>query len=423
MNIKAMPSALSCSACVILLIGLSIEPAMSASMDIKAVFRPDPSRPMDNQFINETPVTGHCQLQPVFCKERDLFSLLIPIDFVSTAPIEARHPDPRRGAMFRVPGQWQVLRVRNVDTQEYSELEVRIASIGGRYLLPDTAENLVGEGEPTSVQRWHTRLWGDWTWRPPAPCQGTGGMYTLPASRTFFWITPTANQCAANANYRISNLSYDRMQIGYELRTPDPLGMSSGLYTGQWTYTVGPGMDFDMGDIMQPSSSMLTLNFTLDVQHTLKIDVPPGGNRVELVPQGGWQSWLTQGRKPTRLFRDQTFHISASSRFKMQLECQYMQDANNCSLREPVSGHAVPLSVSVSLPHGLSDATGKPVTRQPLRRDGSGSELFQPGIYVDRKPGTLHFEVAPQDVQEMLEPGTARSYSGNVTVIWDSEVG
>jgi hypothetical protein len=400
----------------------SVESAMSATMEIRAVFRPDPSKPMENKFVNQTPVTGHCQLQPEFCNDRGLFSLLMPIDFVSVAPIEAKHPDSRKGAMFRVPSHWQVLRVRNVDTQEYAELEVRIASIGGRYTLPDTAENLVGEGEPTTVQGWHTRLWGDWTWSPPLPCQATGGMYTLPSSRTFFWITPTANQCAANANYRISNLSYDRMQIGYELRTPNPLGMSSGLYAGDWTYTVGPGMDFDMGDIMQPSSSTLTLNFVLDVQHTLKVEVPPGGNRVELVPQGGWQSWLTQGRKPTRLFRDQTFNLSASSRFKMQLECQYTQDGQHCSLQEPVSGHAVPLNVSVSLPHGLSDASGQPVSRRPLRRDGSGTELFQPGIYVDRKPGTLHFEVPAAEVGEMIHPGVARQYSGNVTVIWDSDV-
>jgi hypothetical protein len=247
-------------------------------------------------------------------------------------------------------------------------------------------------------------------------------MYTAPDTRTFFWMTPIASECAATANYRISNLSYDKMQIGYELRTPNPLGMSSGLYTGDWTYTVGPGMDFDMGDIMMPSSSTLTLNFILDVQHTLKVDVPPGGNRVELVPQGGWQSWLTQGRKPTRLFRDQTFNISASSRFKMQMECQYSHDSRTCAVLEPVSGHSVPLNVSVSLPHGLTDADGQAVDRRPLRLDGSGTTLFQPGFYVDRKPGTLHFEIPSTQVGEMIHPGQARQYSGSVTVIWDSDI-
>ena len=142
-----------------------------------------------------------------------------------------------------------------------------------------------------------------------------------------------------------------------------------------------------MGDIMLPTVRPLTLNFALDVQHTLKVDIPPGGNRVELVPQGGWQSWLTQGRKPTRLFRDQTFNLSASSRFKMQLECQYTQDGQNCSVREPVSGHAVPLNVSVSLPHGLSDASGQPVSRRPLRLDGSGTAAVSTGHLCGSQTG------------------------------------
>jgi hypothetical protein len=91
-------------------------------------------------------------------------------------------------------------------------------------------------------------------------------------------------------------------------------------------------------------------------------------------------------------------------------------------LYEPLSGHTVPLLVSVSLPHGLTDADGLAVNRRRLLMDGSGTELFQPGIYVDRKPGTLHFEIAPDEVGEMIKPRQSRQYSGWVNVIWDSEV-
>ncbi|MFL6533075.1 MAG: hypothetical protein ACJ8G8_07085, partial [Pseudomonas sp.] len=145
-----------------------------------------------------------------------------------------------------------------------------------------------------------------------------------------------------------------------------------------------------------------------------------GGNRVELVPQEGWQSWLNSGRKPTRLFRDQRFHISASSRFKMELECQYVS-GNTCAISETGTGHAVPVDVSVTLPDGLTDGAGQPVNRRRLLRDGSGTELFQPGLYVDRRSGTLHFEVGRGSVEEMLDSG-AKAYTGNITVIWDSEV-
>jgi hypothetical protein len=212
------------------------------------------------------------------------------------------------------------------------------------------------------------------------------------------------------------------MGFSYHLITPNPLKMSSGTYRGVLNYSVGPGRDFDMGDVMLPDDDLISINFTLIVEHTLKVDIPPGGNRVLLEPQGGWQSWLSQGRKPTRLYRDQTFNIAASSRFKMSLRCQY-SSGNNCALWEPTAGHAVPLEVGVTLPGGLTDAAGQAVNRRSLRRDGVGTELFQPGFYVDRKPGTLHFEVAGDAVDEMLKPGVSRSYSGNVTVIWDSEVG
>nr|WP_252997398.1 hypothetical protein [Pseudomonas thivervalensis] len=175
-----------------------------------------------------------------------------------------------------------------------------------------------------------------------------------------------------------------------------------------------------MGDVMLPNDSALTLDFELTVEHTLKVEIPPGGNRVELVPPEGWQAWLNSGRKPTRLFRDQRFHISASSRFKMALECQHVS-GNTCAIAETGTGHAVPVDVSVTLPDGLTDGTGQPVNRRRLLRDGSGTELFQPGLYVDRRSGALHFEIAQGNVEAMLDSG-ATKYSGDVTVIWDSQV-
>lgn len=402
----------------VLLCALTVESAIGATMDISASFRPDPANPHENKFTNDTPMSGYCQSQPEFCKDKDLFSLLIPIEFRSVAPIEAEHANSRRGAMFRVPGDWRRLTVRKVDSAETSQVEVRIVSIGGRYILPDTAENLVGEGDPTNVQGWHTRLWGDWDWGPPKPCQATSGMYTDPHQKNFFWMTTTSRECAARANYAIPSLFYDRVQIGYELRTPDPLQMSAGQYTGNLTYNIGPGMDFDMGDVMYPDDSTLTLNFTLDVNHTLKIDIPPGGNKIELVPEGGWQTWLQSGGKPARLFRDQTFHISASSRFKMMLECDSLS-ADSCFLRNNF-GAPVNVTTSVTLPDGLT-VSGRPVNKRRLM-NGYWSVSFQPGHYIDRQAGTLHFEIPRSETVRILQPGVAAEYYGTITVIWDSEV-
>lgn len=402
-----------------LLISLWLSSAWAEEVGVQASFKPDSAQPQRNKFNNDTPPSGYCATYPQQCAENETFSLRVPITFDSSGPIRANHEDPRQGGLIKAPTQWRELTVIHETTGEPETVKVRIAGIGSRYVTEDVI-SLVGGGDDYRLA--HNQLWGSSWVNAPAPCQYSGVGAFGPNRYTFFWKTPSEGACEKQAKFEVPWMTYQYLDFAYELVTPNPLGMSSGTYRGSLTYTIGPYGDFDMGDVMQPSSSALTLNFTLDVQHTLKVDVPPGGNRVELVPQGGWQSWLQQGRKPTRLFRDQTFNISASSRFKMNLECQYVS-GNTCALWEPTAGHAVALNVVVTLPNGLTDVASQPVNRRPLRLDGSGTELFQPGFYVDRKPRTLHFEIVQDEVKEMLKPGVARTYSGNVTVIWDSEVG
>lgn len=79
------------------------------------------------------------------------------------------------------------------------------------------------------------------------------------------------------------------------------------------------------------------------------------------------------------------------------------------------------VDVSVSLPNGLTDGAGQAVKRFPLRPQTS--PVFQPSIYVDRKPGTLHFEVDKNYTDLLIDNAKGRPYQGNITVIWDSEVG
>ncbi|CAH0249223.1 hypothetical protein [Pseudomonas brassicacearum] len=401
---------------------LACAPAANAmTREITAVFRPDPSKPQENMFLNTTPSSGYCATYPSECRATKMFSIRLPFTFNSTSPIQANHGDVRQGAMFKVPANWRTVQMTNASTGETEVVEVRFSGLGSRYRIPGGVVDVVGGGVTVRVA--HERLWGGaaHTWvYAPAPCRYSGAAYFTSSDYEFFWKTPVEGVCAKTARYLIPRMAYTHLDFAYELRTPNPLNMSSGQYTGSLTYSVGPGQDIDMGDVMFPNDSALTLNFKLDVEHTLKVEVPPGGNRVELVPEEGWQSWLNSGRKPTRLFRDQRFHISASSRFKMALECQIIS-GNTCAISETGTGHAVPVDVSVTLPDGLTDAAGQPVNRRRLLRDGSGTELFQPGLYVDRRSGTLHFEVARASVEEMLDSG-AKAYTGNVTVIWDSQV-
>ncbi|WP_019693413.1 hypothetical protein [Pseudomonas fluorescens] len=391
--------------------------AQAVVLDIEAVFEPDSAKPQKNEFVNKTPSEGFCRQVPQACKPYGLFSLVASIPFTANAPILANHTDPRQGGMARVPSEWRDVRVTH-ESGDSKTLSIRIGGIGHEAQLPRSVSALTNGGD------WH-QLWegGSWLYAP-APCQGvgwaTGGEYGYNS----FWRVPEgAGVCSKKALFDIPmSFRYRYFVFAYELRTPDPLNMVAGKYTGSINYTVGPHQDFDMGDVMIPSDNQLTLNFSLDVRHTLKVEIPPGGNRVELVPQGGWQAWLTQGRKPTRLFRDQTFNISASSRFKMFVECQ-IPGLFDCMIRDPVSQRAATVQLSVSLPNGLTDVSGQPVKRHPLQVGEVNAQAFKPGFYVDRAPGVLHFEIARAYVDYMLKPGEAANYSGSVTVIWDSEVG
>jgi hypothetical protein len=381
----------------------------AATIEMTAKFRPDPANPMQNAFENTTPQSGHCKEHPTYCNS-GVFSIGVPIRFRSVAPIQPLH-DVRQGPMFRVPSSWKELTVINDLTGDTETVKMRVTGIGGAYTIK----------KPLIDGTWNPH-WG----YPGAPCLSGGVSYGGPHYFAFFWrVPPDAGICAKQAHLLISEdfeFAYESVTFSYELVTPEPLKMSAGTYRGGLSYGVGPHKDFDMGDVMLPDDDSIYFDFALSVEHTLKVEIPPGGDKVQLVPAGGWQSWLQAGRKPVRLFRDQTFNISASTRFKMQLECEFLQ-LFNCMVRDPVSQRMAVVQVSVSLPNGLTDLTGKPVQRRPLRVNYSQESMkFQPGFYVDRAPGILHFEMSPYWTNEIIKAGEGGRYSGNITVIWDSEV-
>ncbi len=389
--------------------------AVGLTQNIMAVFTPDPANPFINQFKNTTPVSSICTHHiPSQCKALNIFSLREEsFEARSIAPILANHEDDRQGFMVKVPSDWRDTTVTHTRTGETERVQMRIAGIGSVWFLP----------RPPGVSAWaQPGVSWDNQWRnAPSPCQSTRHLAAGVATASFFWLAPEgAGVCNRKPSVDISSMRMGSLEYVYELRTPNPLGMSSGEYTGSLTYTMGPGGDYDFGDVLIPSDNQLTFNFALEVQHQLQVEVPPGGNRIELIPQGGWQVWLNQGRKPARLFRDQTFNISASSRFKMQMACGRII-GDTCALRNTTDGHEVPLDVSVSLPHGLTRLDGSAVSRQPLLLSGAGTEDFQPGFYVNRRPGTLHFEVKKDYADQMVSRG-GTTYSGQVTVIWDSEL-
>ena len=389
--------------------------AEAVTQQIRAVFKPDFANPQYNEFENRTPLSGFCLDNPPQCQAAKLFSLRLPIRTDSNATIQGGHTNERMGAMFNIPSQWQSITMTH-PTAPPQVVKFRVAGMGVSYRLPKPAPELTGG-------LGHNYVWegGIWSHAGP-PCMGLGGAGNDIGFNSFWRHPLGAGACAKRAMFDIPQpFKYETFDITYELVTPNPLQMVSGQYTGQHVFRVGPNQDFDLGDVMVTNDDIIVLDFLLDVEHELKVDIPPGGSKVQLEPAGGWQNWLHAGRKPVSLLRDQTFNISASSRVRMQLQCE-VSGLFDCMLRDRVSGRAAAVELSVSLPSGLTDLAGQPVKRRSLRVGQSNALQFQPAFYVDRAPGTLHFEMSPHYVNYILQPGVAARYVGNITVIWDSEV-
>ncbi len=200
--------------------------AQAITQEIRASFVPDPANPQNNTFINQTPQSGYCAIYVNDCKTYNLSGLRLPLRFAASYAIEPGTPE-REGAMFKMPAQWRSLTVQNVVTGEAETVEMRIGGFGSQYVLSDTAKNLTGAA---SDQEGHNKLWGGTGWLfPSRPCtSGAMGAYG-PDFYKFFWRAPVGVTCSKQAAYPIPWMSYDYMDLGYELRTPNPLAMSAGV--------------------------------------------------------------------------------------------------------------------------------------------------------------------------------------------------
>lgn len=398
------------SLCWLGLLAVLLTPAAhGVNKEIRARFAPDPAQPNKNVFINQTPNSGYCADYPAECRSNQMFSIQLPIRLTSKRSITVGN-----GARILVPANWRRLTVRNAETQREETLEVRIVGVGSRYILSDSAASLT---EASNDREGHQKLWIGSSWvNAPSPCVYSGvGSYGS-HSYQFFWKTPQNAHCIKRTNVTIPAMSFEYVDIAYELRTPNPLGMSNGLYTGAVNYVVGLGGDFDFGDLFVPDDSNLTLDFVLDVQHTLKVDLPPGGNKVVLEPEGGWQPWIDGGRKPARIYREQLYYLSASSSFKIKLFCD-AYGIDQCYLRS-AKGNSTRVNVLIGVPAGIHNPGGPPfyhlLTDQWI--------TFEPTQYLDRTATSLLFEMPKDAIDALLVPGFSDTFSGNITVVWDSEV-
>ena len=222
----------------------------------------------------------------------------------------------------------------------------------------------------------------------------------------------------------INYWSMYNMYLGTRFFLPvKPAGIRAGRYNGVVSFNIGPVPADDIYIGLKKSyTRTVQFNIVITVEHQLKVE-PLTGTRVALQPKGGWQSWLFSNRAPTLLSADSTFSLSTNSKFKMHLRCQYPGAENNCALRSALdTTKKVTVKTLVSLPVGIS-ANGQAVHRSALSSNRDGS-VFEPSSYTAARNGTLHFEMAEDQVSSMLNDGenVARRYSGNIAVIWEVDI-
>ncbi|WLG29634.1 hypothetical protein [Pseudomonas lurida] len=391
--------------------------SVGETVNLSAKFAPSPTQPGKNEFVNTTPVSGYCSLFPAECRNNGTFSVQLSLGAKSVSPIEANQDDPRKGVMIRVPGAWRKIQVTNSQGTPY-DLEFRISGIGATKNFNPRVATITGSKDAISG---HNSLWDGAGWVYAAKNCGASysgvGWYS-DYWYTFFWKKDATDAvCFKKALFRIPEFSFSSINISYELRTPNPLDMRSGDYLGDLRLTVGNGGDIDFGDQLEPTDSNLDIRFDLRVYHFLSIVFPPNAQILSLYPVGGWQQWLHSGRRPEKLVANQSFQIWSSGQFKMLLACQYSV-ADQCGIQNK-AGHLVPVETRVTLPNRIMNEDGKPANRHLL--SVSNPTVFHNSQFVENGRAALDFEVNRESVAQMIKYAGSR-YSGNVTIVWDSEL-
>ncbi|WP_314924239.1 hypothetical protein [Aeromonas piscicola] len=203
------------------------------------------------------------------------------------------------------------------------------------------------------------------------------------------------------------------MFFGFKIKPPSPLEMPNGNYTGSINLSVGPNKDIDLGN-GEYEDNQLTIELTLKVQHQIKMEFPPGSDKVVLQPPGGWHDWIYRGKsnQPPYLIAELPYRLSISSDYNVWLNCQYAY-GEVCMLNNERLGMQVRLEVIY---------VNKSKEEHPLKH--GVKKLFSAslgGPYFINEARSIIFKVQKPALTLMMEhPGS--TYKGNVTLIYDAAI-
>lgn len=402
--------------------------AMAVTMDITASYMPSMSDPDNDVFTDTTPQSGHCVTWPQQCTggEHSLATGLTLLPSKGLTPQDEK----RESLFFKWPSSFRNVVVTNEQTGKTQTLQFRVASLSGRQHAVNKIEAYNwGQGN-AAFNRYPfggcnsigmsklSEIWLAWLWSIPI---GNDGCYNITSVER-----PVG---APNFIYKVDELSF-----GYELKVPDPLKVEAGVYTGSLSFTIGPGNDIDFGDNFSASDSNLTLNFTLSVDHELKLTPAADSYNVSLQPctsgrvctedegTANWERWMVTRITP-RLTGRSNFSLSSSGSFMVYLECE-LQSGPDCALKsDNTPSRMVPIRTLLTLPNNIVDnLTGSSVSKRRLAVGRDTSNFFVTKSFNQDSRGSIDFLIDQKVVDTMLitRPDT---YRGAVTVIFDPEIG
>ncbi|WP_350599827.1 hypothetical protein [Pseudomonas sp. 65/3-MNA-CIBAN-0223] len=379
----------------------------AADVDVELEFVPDAGTPNNKYFTNKTPLTGICAEYPDKCAAPHTGSSKVNVRFNSGPIYDFRE----NTVQFRIPSASR-FSVKGVNGKQYP-VTLHIRGVGARYdLRPATVLSLTGKNPPEG----HKSLWvGGWFQDVNAPCRAVPGLDSGKSMGlyNFFWYGPEGAVCGKKTRYSLPGLYLDSMNFIYEVDTPNPYEMEAGIYEGLITYNVA--REFEPGYFLTPYQTNISVKVTLRVTHVLRVNFYLG-YKVELVPAGGWDRWESMGRTPTVLSGDAPFQLNVSSPFTVKLQCG-VPHFSDCALKNS-SGKIVRLDTFFTPPEGVIDDAGGSQYPFKYRLSALAPKKFNVSQYVAHF-GKLYFQIPASRVPTM-EAGT--TYSGNVTVIWDSQV-
>jgi hypothetical protein len=384
----------------------------ASELDITARFRPSAAEPNITQFVNTTPVSGYCEHHPSLCGPGD-FSITFPLVVARTwtvpGPIESQNYQ-------RVDGNWKNVTVHSTDSGQPFDVRFRLNLLSRSYALGQ----LEPGGTPGNIG-YVSNLSGV-SGASKGGCSGRIGAGNG-TGYTFAWTVPDdfrvcSRDSRPDAVMGPYSGSIHTVSIGYEMVAPNPMQLPNGTYTGQITYSLGEGRQIDLGPGGY-SDDIVNFNFTLTVEHQIRVEFPANSDRVLLEPDGGWLDWLNKGRRPARLYREQPFRLWGSAPMHMYLMCEHTL-GNRCGIANDRTGEQVPVDIAVSLPDAFR-YQGQMVQKLALPVGQPAALNFDAVRPLFSGRSQLHYSVAQEHMAGMLA-NAGTTYKGDVTIIFDADI-